>query len=96
MKLPCLQRLPQGSRTAGRCDKFPMRNQRKANPALPYPLNWVTHRLANLSQVIFRPRNRTVKDLSRQMFRTFKPRAQIIEAGRKSAPCLPDHDIEIT
>lgn len=43
---------------------------------------------ANAAQVIFRPRNRSVVDLSKQMYRTFKPRAQLISSGRNQLPAF--------
>jgi len=44
--------------------------------------------LADAAQVIFRPRNRTAVELSRQIYRTFKPRAQLISSGRNHLPAF--------
>jgi general secretion pathway protein D len=40
------------------------------------------------AQLVFRPRNRNVVDLSRQIYRTFKPRAQLISSGRNHLPAF--------
>lgn len=43
---------------------------------------------AKAAQVIFRPRNRGVLDLSKQVYRTFKARSELISAGRNQLPAF--------
>lgn len=43
---------------------------------------------ASGSHVVFRPRNRNVVDLSKQIYRTFQTRAQLISAGRNNLPAF--------
>jgi general secretion pathway protein D len=40
------------------------------------------------SQVVFRPRHRSVVDLSKRMYRTLKPRSQLITSGRDGLPAF--------
>lgn len=42
--------------------------------------------VANAARVVFRPRHRNVLDLSKQVYRTFKSRAQLISSGRNQLP----------
>eukprot|EP00456_Euglypha_rotunda_P030246 TRINITY_DN235_c3_g1_i1.p1 TRINITY_DN235_c3_g1~~TRINITY_DN235_c3_g1_i1.p1 ORF type:complete len:1362 (-),score=437.23 TRINITY_DN235_c3_g1_i1:12906-16991(-) len=44
--------------------------------------------MPNAARVIFRPRHRSVVDLSKQVYRTFKTRSQLIAAGRNRLPAL--------
>ena len=45
-------------------------------------------RLADATLVIYRPRNRSAMDLSRQLYRDFKPQAQLISSGRNRLPAF--------
>lgn len=44
--------------------------------------------MAGGSQVVFRPRNRTVVDLSKQIYRTLKARAQLVSHGPNGLPAF--------
>ncbi len=61
-------------------------DETQSDPGAPAPLE--EEPLAAGSHVVFRPRNRTVVDLSKQIYRTFKPRAQLISSGRNQLPAF--------
>jgi len=44
--------------------------------------------LANAAQAVFRPRHRTVVDLSKQVYRTLKSRAQLVSHGPSNLPAF--------
>ena len=44
--------------------------------------------VANAAQVVFRPKHQSVVELSRQFYRTFKPRAKLISSGRNQLPAF--------
>lgn len=56
----------------------------QASDGVPEELN--DDPVADASHLVFRPRNRNVVDLSRQVYKTFKSRAQLISSGRNSLP----------
>ena len=75
-----------GSQPESRPVRQASHDDSKNDEAAPAPLNGDP--LADAAQVIFRPRNRSAVDLSRQIYRTFKPRAQLISSGRNRLPAF--------
>lgn len=61
-------------------------DETQSDPGAPAPLE--EEPLTAGAHVVFRPRNRTVVDLSKQIYRTFKPRAQLISSGRNQLPAF--------
>ncbi|MBS0203027.1 MAG: hypothetical protein JSS49_09035 [Planctomycetes bacterium] len=58
------------------------------NPESSPPAQFTEDGPEESAYLTFRPKNRTVKDLSKQFYRTFKPRAQLIESGRNQLPAF--------
>ena len=52
------------------------------------PAKLVDEPLAGGSQVVFRPRHRTVVDLSKQIYRALRPRAQLVSHGPHGLPAF--------
>jgi len=87
-----------------RVDSITKRAESESSPAKPSrPVRQVSHDDSeaeasaetlldeappSAAQVIFRPRHRGVVELSRQVYRTFKARARLIDAGRNQLPAF--------
>ena len=83
---PASEQGRRGSRPENRSVRQVAHDDSRTEGTAPAPLN--DDPLETAAQVIFRPRNRTVIDLSKQIYRTFKPRAQLISSGRNQLPAF--------
>ncbi len=102
-RIDSITRVDEGTATDSPAQAAPKPVVRKASPGEARPVRQVSHEepkseatpaalnddpLADAAQIIFRPRNRTAVELSRQIYRTFKPRAQLISSGRNRLPAF--------